>query len=84
MSMLSASQHRSNPKYGTPDPNPGSEFARDAYQGPDSPSGYQKGNRQSNTFVLRSKHLNPDRPNSYSAESRSDIYGGDYQPGMGY
>jgi hypothetical protein len=32
--MLSASQHRSNPKYGTPDPNPGSEFARDAYQGP--------------------------------------------------
>ena len=32
MSSLSAAQGAA--KYGTPNPNPGSEFARDAYQGP--------------------------------------------------
>jgi hypothetical protein len=32
MSSLSAAQGAA--KYGTPNPNPGSEFARDAYRGP--------------------------------------------------
>ena len=81
MAVLSAAQAAE--QYKVPSSNPGAEFAKNAYKGPDSPAGYQKGNRQSNTFVFRSKHLNPDRPNSYSAESKSDIYGGDSQPGMG-
>jgi hypothetical protein len=71
-------------KYGVPDSNPGSAFASKVSQAPESPVSLQEGTNQSNAFIFRSKHLNPNKPNALSKDTRSDVYGGRaQQAGMG-
>jgi hypothetical protein len=52
-------------KYGTPDPNPGSEFARDAYQGPTKVRSYSKINRDTSGQATAWDNQNPGRVGSF-------------------
>lgn len=52
------------------------ELGQDAeYQGPRSTMSLQRGNLQSTSFVFKSADLSPDKPQSYSADTRTSILG---------
>ena len=57
MSSLSAAQGAA--KYGTPDPNPGSEFARDAYKGPTKVRPYAQETRTTSGQATTWDNQNP-------------------------
>jgi hypothetical protein len=62
-SPLSASQMRA--KYGVPESNPGSEFAKNEYRGPSKVRPYSKANRDTSGQATAWDNQNPGRIGSF-------------------
>ena len=61
--MLSANQAAA--KYGTPNPNAGSEFSKDAYKGDPKVLPYAKQTRDTSSKATSWSNQNPGRPGSF-------------------